>query len=38
MLQCTYVHGSLLFGLATVTLGVTGFAALQCDLSVLHPD
>ena len=34
MLQCTYVRGSLLLGLA-ITLGVTGFGPLQCDLSVL---
>ena len=45
MLQCTYVLGSLLLGLA-ITLGITGFGPLQCDLSVLvslqaassHPD
>ena len=34
MLQCTYVPRSLLLGLA-ITLGVTGFGPLQCDLSVL---
>ena len=34
MLQCTYVRGSLLLGLA-IAPGVTGFGPLQCDLSVL---
>ncbi len=35
VLQCVYVHNSLLLGLATIALGITGFAPLQCDLSVL---
>ena len=34
MLRCTYVLGSLLLGLA-ITLGITGFGPLLCDLSVL---
>jgi len=32
---CIAMHFSLLLGLATIALGVTGFAPLQCDLSVL---
>jgi hypothetical protein len=35
VLQCIYVRKPLLLGLATIALGVTGFAPLQCDLSVL---
>ena len=35
VLQCVYVHNSLRLGLATIALGITGFAPLQCDLSVL---
>ena len=34
MLQCTYVPRSWLLGLA-ITLGVTVFGPLQCDLSML---
>jgi hypothetical protein len=32
---CIHVHNYLLLGLATIALGVMGFAPLQCDLSVL---
>jgi len=35
VLQCIHVHNYLLLGLAIIALGVTGFAPLQCDLSVL---
>ena len=35
VLQRTYVHDFLLLGLATVTVGLTAFAVLQCELSVL---